>query len=640
MAVTESLQSTSYLRVSTARLTSCWTHLPVSKEMQTQRTTSASHSPSSVRCRPTRSAIQRGRWRSICASPSASSTSGRGGLAAMSSASFPLFLLYYDIVLPGEPLGVSKIVHAVALATPFSIVSLLACRDLIFGAVTTSRWEAAGYITFGCCLCLAFGALSGLLLPLLGIMVFCLFHVAAAVAQELCCGDGGNGGTRGHGRAAILYQRYLGIAGEWFVEKTAAMQFATIVLQATSKLQYLGAAVAMKGAVGPRVAWLAPLVTPLYWLFVSALVVNATVPFALLQSKRRVLQRDAVAALDIALDLVYFFDFMCSMVLAEAFPTALTIAPYDYLSMFWPLLHIVTVARSIEAAAVWRRAEDEENALSASEGDADGGGGAPQLRRLSWRAAAACSALALSVIALTLFSGDRDRYPFGGAWNGMCRPCECDGNNVLVSCALPADLKATALFLDNKRIAGIRPGAFQGLKWLKTLSLSENDIAMLRAGAFDGLPHLDWGLELSFNSISMIESGAFRGLRTTSTLALRDNPLEVLPAGVLGGGLDELHNLFLDDCGLLREVEAGAFPSALKHVWLPGAALNCSQIAAQLPGGAICLDGAHCDVETIQWVGRGICDELWGHNTAECAWDGGDCETAHETERFFRARPG
>ena len=62
-------------------------------------------------------------------------------------------------------------------------------------------------------------------------------------------------------------------------------------------------------------------------LLVCAFVVNATVPFVLLRCERRGLKRDAVAALDIALDLVYFLIFRISMAFVQAWPTLLPVAP-------------------------------------------------------------------------------------------------------------------------------------------------------------------------------------------------------------------------------------------------------------------------------------------------------------------------
>ena len=96
------------------------------------------------------------------------------------------------------------------------------------------------------------------------------------------------------------------------------MQLAAVVLQATTKLRPLGAAVPMEGAGGLAYEWAGPALKPLYWLLVCALVVNATVPFALLRCEQRGLQRDAVAALDIALDLVYCLAFNLPMTFVHA----------------------------------------------------------------------------------------------------------------------------------------------------------------------------------------------------------------------------------------------------------------------------------------------------------------------------------
>jgi hypothetical protein len=127
------------------------------------------------------------------------------------------------------------------------------------------------------------GVLSSTILISIGVAFLLLLHVAAAVARERCCGGGGGG----HGRAVDLYQRYPGIVGEWVVDKTAATQLTAVALQATAKLRALGAAVVMEGATGPVWAWGGPALKSLYWVFVCALVVNATVPFALLRCERR-----------------------------------------------------------------------------------------------------------------------------------------------------------------------------------------------------------------------------------------------------------------------------------------------------------------------------------------------------------------
>ena len=72
---------------------------------------------------------------------------------------------------------------------------------------------------------------------------------------------------------------------------------------------------------------------------------------------------------------------------------------------------------------------------------------------------------------------------------------------MLVSCDLPAELKAIALFMEDKGISGIGSGAFKGLAWLRYLSLDDNHIATIEPGAFEDSPHL-WSIALSSNHTS------------------------------------------------------------------------------------------------------------------------------------------
>ena len=440
-------------------------------------------------------------------------------------------------------------------------------------------------------------------------------------------------------RAALALARCrASVAGAtgWRLRGTALgmampeQQLATVVLQVTAKLSSFGAAVMMKGTY-PTYDFAQPMLKPLYCVFVGALGVNAVVPSVLLRCERRSLQRDAVAALDIGLDLIYFYSFTYMMLFVAAHPKYLPLTPYEYLSTFWPLLHIVTVARSIETAAVQRRAEEEHQAAAATaaagndgqQSSSGSGGSRSSGKRATlpiW-AAVAFPVIALSTIVLTFAVGGRDRYPFAD-WGHQCRPCKCNDDGALVSCPLAFDLKVATMVLNHIEITGIAPGAFEGFEYLKSLVLSHNNIVTLHEGSFDGLPHLN-SLDLSASNTSLIELGAFRELRVLRTLVLRDSSLVVVYAGALDG-LRSLHALLLDDCDQLRELEVGALPDTVQYVWLPGSALNCTRLAPQLSGGAACFDDAYCDVEWAFKVGNGYCNG-GDYDTAECAWDGGDC---------------
>ena len=106
--------------------------------------------------------------------------------------------------------------------------------------------------------------------------------------------------------------RFLGIEGQYFVQKVAVTQTLTVLLQAPSKLPVMARAAMMQGATSP-VLWLYDaLLVPLYWLFLAALVANALYPSVLLRSKSARVQRDAAAGFDAALDLTYFLTFSLS----------------------------------------------------------------------------------------------------------------------------------------------------------------------------------------------------------------------------------------------------------------------------------------------------------------------------------------
>jgi hypothetical protein len=552
-----------------------------------------------------------------------------GVFAAMVVTVYLVFLFYPGLafVLPGEPL-VFKLGFGFALAAPFSITSFLACSDLLRGApYGRSRAVACSVVAVAGGNCVFFGVYSGdptILSIFCGVAAVYLLHVTAAlvaVRHSGCSAVCGGRRTGSPSRAAILYRRYFGINGTLFVWKVAVLQLMEIALQATAKIGLLGMAVDMDGAVDPRFEPYSWLLEPLYWTFSIGLMMNAVYPVVLLRSKRRFLQRDAVAVIDVLIDLTYFVTFFFSMFFANGFPNLVPTAPHLYASNLWPLVHVVTTAHAIETAAVQRRAEAEAHRQSGSQRKQEERAAAARQRLPRWAAAAFIVLAVLAVWGSALVTGDTpDRYPFGRG--DACRPCSCSSEAVLESCNIPAKLGVRYLFIDSKGIRGIAPSAFTGLS-IETLDLSHNNVSSLPVGALYGLGHLR-SLDLSANAVGALGTGVFDAVPLLTTLVLRNNPLAVLRAGTLAG-LDELRNLFLDGSDELRMVEPGAFAGAprVAHVWMAGSALNCTRLG--LPGGVTCFDEVSCDVRHITWIGNRACDSIGGYDTAVCAWDGGDC---------------
>jgi hypothetical protein len=159
--------------------------------------------------------------------------------------------------------------------------------------------------------------------------------------------------------------------------------------------------------------------------------------------------------------------------------------------------------------------------------------------------------------------------------------------------------------------------------------LDHNRLVDLPPGVFDALDDL-WGLELGHNQIQSIPSTTFRGLKGVVNIDISANnvshPIEV---GTFANPnlrfVSLAHNA-------IRSVEAGAFGKSLEHVWLTGNNLTCVGLAGvdgALPSDAGCTDEGTCDaLFGIAYFGDESCDVHVDprYNTAECMWDGGDCE--------------
>ena len=198
--------------------------------------------------------------------------------------------------------------------------------------------------------------------------------------------------------------------------------------------------------------------------------------------------------------------------------------------------------------------------------------------------------------------------------------CDCE-DGVLTKCAIPAELGVLELYLRDWDVTEIAPHGFRDATYMRWLDLSHNHLSALSPAAFRGAQNLGY-LDLSHNNISAVESGGV--LRKLETLALRGNRIAALSSSALSG---RLRTLFLDDNGM-RVVEAGAFGAIphLEHVWMGGNVLNCSSVEALLPRGVLCIE-ERCGVDDLGWIGDAFCNSVEDpeYDTAQCAFDGGDC---------------
>ena len=164
------------------------------------------------------------------------------------------------------------------------------------------------------------------------------------------------------------------------------------------------------------------------------------------------------------------------------------------------------------------------------------------------------------------------------------------------------------LFLNHNDLNALPEGLFDKLGLLKSLALQRNRLTNITTEAFRGLKHLI-ALDLSANNISHpIRSGTFVHSKGLAYVSLAFNEQ-------------------------VQSIEPGAFGKSLEHIWLTGCSnLTCAALErtdGALPRQASCTDKGSCDgVYGVASIGTGLCDEKFDpvYNTAECLWDGGECD--------------
>ena len=574
---------------------------------------------------------------------------------------FYLPFIHLGLLLPTQP-PVLKFMFGLALTMPFSMVSFLAARD---GLRTEPPRIAVPAVAAVCALLLCFPVMlfpqsgsfqHGSFIIMSGAAVFGLLHFGAALLSLHWCHR-----NRPRSRVALVYDRVLGLAGTHFVPKVVSLQLFATVTQAAGKLPLMSRFAWMHGA-GLFVFSdsLDHISRPAFWIFFAGLVVNAVYPAVLLCQQTRVVQRDAVAILDVLLDFVYattyFFAAIANASIIKMSPTD----PLGYLTSFWPIAHIFTVARALETSARHRlrRGTDADDDRMAKES------------RLTRRASIGYAMATFGAVMYALFTHCNTTYPLG-EWDLACRPCQCNDRGELVRCIVPAELGVGTLELRHMGITRITPGAFEGFKdkYIGALVMFGNNITALERDSFRGLELLDYMMYLSTgglkqhwhesselgNNVAHIETGAFQGLDRLQNLVmshnrvsdtslsrafgnggsqalrsvdLRFNHMTQLRAGLFDG-LSNLKLVFLDG-NPIRAVDAAVFDgsSEKKYVWIPDSPVNCSQLLGTVPPGRVasCVDSASCEAEIILLLGNGWCDTHGGFDRRSCAWDAGDCK--------------
>ena len=252
-----------------------------------------------------------------------------------------LFAIHASRIAATAQTPVLKFMFGLALTMPFSMVSFLAARDPSYRA-TSHRVPAVAAV---CALLLCFPVMlfpqtgsfqHGSFIIMSGAAVFGLLHFGAALLSLHWCHR-----NRPRSRVALVYDRVLGLAGTHFVPKVVSLQLFATVTQAAGKLPLMSRFAWMHGA-GLFVFSdsLDHISRPAFWIFFAGLVVNAVYPAVLLCQQTRVVQRDAVAILDVLLDFVYattyFFAAIANASIIKMSPTD----PLGYLTSFWPIAHI------------------------------------------------------------------------------------------------------------------------------------------------------------------------------------------------------------------------------------------------------------------------------------------------------------
>jgi hypothetical protein len=204
--------------------------------------------------------------------------------------------------------------------------------------------------------------------------------------------------------------------------------------------------------------------------------------------------------------------------LAECVP----IDPITYLSCFWPVMHIFTACRAVEAAVI-RRIQEQQLSKRAKKDPED-----VVSARLPWWAALSYLVIALGTFGACLLRTSMF-YPFVDS----CGKCSCR-EGTLMDCSHLHPTQGAGIMASGAGITSIRADAFDGLAKLKSLDLSHNGLDAADLAVLNSITTLEI-LDLSYNTISNLPTDAFDRLVNLRRIFLAGNPSScdglILPVG-------------------------------------------------------------------------------------------------------------
>jgi hypothetical protein len=481
------------------------------------------------------------------------------------------------------PLGLALPLYLV-LAVPFMVIGYLATRDMVLIASWCAQIVASAFaLLFYTAMFIMMGGLEldpvnnpqslfsiVCLMPgLLYLSWICMGNCAKYRARSATAATKASGTRKAEAsrsRVGLLYDRHLGIRGKNFVWKVFVVQLMTVLLQTPSKLPTFAASSTIgNGAFGVNAAVQIP-----HLIFMGALVVNCLYPPILLRMSSVRWQREMAATCDVYLDCIYIWMFVLTMFTGD-FSSPFPISPWAYLSCFWPVMHVFTAARALEAAVTHRVQE----AQALASGRATTAMNVRSSRLPRW------GAVLYFLLTMGFFVGSlmQTQYlwpfatPCGGSPRGWCG-CSSDGTTLYTCRNVPATYTSGG-FADfaNRGLTTVYPRTFDKPSWtrIKAMSFVNNNLASLDPDTFAGpLGSVEY-LDLGKNHLRTIDATLFSGLRGLRIVNLDNNAI--------------------------TSIAPGAFANnpLLELVLLRGNPVGCSTIQAELPEGAVCHERGFCD---------------------------------------------